>query len=154
MSVDLKLERHIALRPDECFALWSRPEDIASWWGPRDEADRPFRSTVHAWSAKPGERWSITMTAPDGRQFQQSGVMLEVQPPNRLRFSFAWVENGQLGPETEIRITFQVDGSGTHMTFEQINFPTLTSRDSHRHGWSQCLDRLAAFAIEGQEVTP
>jgi len=152
MTADFKLERHIALTPAACFDLWARPEELARWWGPRDDAGAPFQARVDAWSPTPGAGWAITMTAPDGTEFSQGGTMLEVRRPHLLRFTFAWVEAGQRGPETEIRVMFDAEGSGTRMIFEQLGFADQATRDGHVQGWQDCLDRLVMQGADAAEA--
>ena len=149
MTVDLRIERRIDQTPEACFDLWAQPHEVAQWWGPKDEAGRPFRAKIEAWSASPGEAWSIIMTSPDGAEYFQCGKILEVKRPHLLRFSFAWVEAGQRGPETEIRVEFQPEGSGTRLIFEQIGFSDETTRDGHVEGWKECLDRFAQQCAYG-----
>jgi uncharacterized protein YndB with AHSA1/START domain len=152
MTIDLRLERRINLPPEACFDLWTRPEEVARWWGPKDDAGRTFKAQVEAWSAVPGEDWAITMTAPDGTRFFQSGKMLEINRPDLLRFTFAWIEGGQRGPETEIRVTFKPDGAGTLLIFEQTGFADEAARDGHVQGWQECLDRMAGRGTNAVEA--
>jgi uncharacterized protein YndB with AHSA1/START domain len=42
-------------------------------------------------------------------------------------------------------VTFEPEGAGTRLTFRQAFFTSVESRDSHRGGWSECLDRLADY---------
>ncbi|MFY1709452.1 SRPBCC family protein [Tritonibacter scottomollicae] len=152
MTADLKLELRIDQTPETCFDLWTHPEQVAQWWGPKDDAGSPFKATVEAWSMSPGEEWAITMTAPDGTTFSQRGKMLEVDRPHRLGFTFAWVEDERRGPETEVRVTFEPDGSGTRLIFEQLGFADEATRDGHVQGWQECLDRLATLGAQTMEV--
>lgn len=147
MSVDLRLKRHVDRTPEACFDLWTRAEALAQWWGPKDDQGRLFQADVEAWSAAPGEPWAIALTAPDGSRFYQTGKMLEVVHPRLIRFSFAWVEAGDTGPETEIRVTFEPEGSATRLIFEQTGFIDAATRTAHVDGWEECLDRLAAQAL-------
>lgn len=78
--------------------------------------------------------------------------MLEVNRPHLMRFSFAWIVDGQPGPETEIRVAFLADGLGTRLRFEQIGFSDNTSVDGHLQGWAECLDRLAGFDARSVEA--
>lgn len=81
MANDLTVKRHLSLSPSECFALWSDAERLSKWWGPKDEAGKPFISVVQSWSVTPGSKWTIKMVAPDGTEFWQGGEVLEVTPP-------------------------------------------------------------------------
>jgi uncharacterized protein YndB with AHSA1/START domain len=153
MTHDLTIKRHLSLSPAECFALWSEPESLATWWGPKDAAGVPFESEVGVWSATPHTSWSIKMTAPDGTEYLQGGEIIDVDPPHLLRFSFYWIENGQRGPTTEISIRFDPDGDGTLMTFVQKGFADAETRNGHMQGWNECIDRLVDLArASGREA--
>jgi len=152
MTAALKLQRHITLTPQACFDLWTHPAEVGRWWGPKDQAGNPFMAEVEAWPATAGEPWAINMTAPDGRTFTQNGKLLELDRPRLVRFTFAWVEDGRRGPETEICVTFAADGRGTLMTFEQTGFADEATRDGHVQGWKECLDRLVALGADTVET--
>jgi uncharacterized protein YndB with AHSA1/START domain len=152
MTADLRIERRIRQTPEACFDLWMRPDEVAKWWGPKDEAGLPFSAEVHAWSALPGAVWSVTMTAPDGAKYFQEGLMLEIVRPRLLRFSFAWISDGQRGPATEVRLEFRPDGLGTHLIFQHIGFVDAATRDGHDQGWQDCLDRLCALAEDSVDA--
>ena len=151
-TADLKLERRINQSPEVCFDLWTHPDQMAQWWGPKDDAGQAFKAKVAAWSMTPGADWSITTTAPDGAGFSQSGTILEVQRPRLIRFSFAWLEGGQRGPETEIKVAFNPDGNGTRLVFEQLGFADAAMRDGHVQGWQECLDRLTSIGRNVMQV--
>ena len=77
---------------------------------------------------------------------------MEVERPRLIRFSFAWLENGQRGPETEIKVVFNPEGSGTRLVFEQIGFADATTRDGHIQGWQECLDRFVSTGLDAMQV--
>ncbi len=56
MTAGLKRERHVDQTPERRFELWTHPEQIAQWWGPKDDAGAPFKATVEAWSMTFGEK--------------------------------------------------------------------------------------------------
>ncbi len=137
----LEIERYVARPPKVCFALWTDPQKLALWWGPRDEQGRPFRTGSVDWTAEVGSPWRIEMFSPSGTRFEQAGEMLEVSAPDLLRFSFRWVEDGVPGPEMEIRIRFVAEEGGTRMYFQQTGLITEHARAEHHAGWQECFDR-------------
>ena len=149
MTERLEIERRLTLPPARCFALWADPAALAAWWEPRDESGTPFRAEVLEWRAEPGAPWKIRMLAPDGTEFLQGGRMVEVAAPHLIRFTFAWIEDGRAGPETEITVRFDADGTGTRLSFVQSGFDDAASRDGHAEGWAECLDRFVAAVRDG-----
>jgi uncharacterized protein YndB with AHSA1/START domain len=77
-----------------------------------------------------------------GQELWQGGVFLEVVPPERLVFTFAWEEEGERGLETVVTVTFAERGRKTLMTMRQAPFVTESSRSGHSEGWNSTFDRL------------
>lgn len=150
MSAYLEIERRLTLSPERCFGLWTDPGEVRRWWGPKDRNGVPFEAHTVDWDVRTGATWRIGMVAPDGTRFWQSGEMIEVNPPNLLRFTFHWVENGRRGPTTEISVRFVPEGSGTRMLFVQSGFADTEIRDGHSDGWNECLDRLVHAVLRHQ----
>lgn len=143
MTLPLTLTRRLSLSPPDCFALWADPAALAAWWGPKDASGAPFAADVVRWSLVEGAEWRIRMTAPSGEETLQGGEMLEIRAPHLIRFSFHWIIAGRRGPAMEIAVRFEAAEGGTLLHFEQTGLPDEPSRESHRVGWTECLDRLA-----------
>jgi uncharacterized protein YndB with AHSA1/START domain len=118
------------------FRVWSSPEHLMRWWGPKD-----FACTLAKTDFRPGGAWRTSIRSPEGTDYGASGVYREIDEPERLVFTFAWDDSD----ETLVTVTFQDHGGQTKLTFRQTPFDTVDSRDSHREGWGECLDRLEAY---------
>jgi uncharacterized protein YndB with AHSA1/START domain len=122
------------------FKAWPQPEMLARWWGPRD-----FTLPSCKMDLRPGGAFRFLMRAPDG-DHRLVGVYREIVEPERLAFTFAWEDaDGNVGPETLVTVTLAEQGTGTKLTLHQALFESVTARDMHNTGWSQALDRLAAY---------
>jgi uncharacterized protein YndB with AHSA1/START domain len=64
------------------FRAFSEPEHLAQWWGPKG-----FRNTIHKFDFRPGGRWRLTMHGPDGIDYKNEYVLLEVAEPERIVIS-------------------------------------------------------------------
>jgi uncharacterized protein YndB with AHSA1/START domain len=107
---------------DLVFQVWTDPQHVAQWWGPTG-----FTTTTHHMEVKPGGVWRHTMHGPDGRDYPNKIIYLEVVRPERLVYKHA----GE--PETEpvdfqTIVTFAEEGSQTRVTM-QMQFPTGAARD-------------------------
>lgn len=58
---------------------WTDPAQAAHWWGPRG-----FTITTHSKDLRVGGTWVYTMHGPDGTDYPNSTVYLEVEPLARL----------------------------------------------------------------------
>jgi len=61
------------------FQAWTDPMHVAQWWGPEG-----FSTTIHEMDVRPGGVWRLTMHGPDGRDYKNKMVFLEVARPERL----------------------------------------------------------------------
>ena len=52
---------------------------------------------------------------------------------------------GHPGHQTLITVTFEEAGAKTQLTLHQRVFDTVENRDSHRIGWTSCLERFAEY---------
>ncbi len=125
--------------PALVFKAWTDPALAARWWGPRG-----FTVIECQLDPRPGGPCRKVMRSPEGTLHRMRGVFREVLAPERLVFTFAWEDDqGRLGPETLVTLTFAEQDGRTALTLHQAGFETETARDSHRQGWSSALDCLA-----------
>src|SRR3546814_19625484 len=87
--------RHVAAPREQVFALWTKTEHLAKWWGPAG-----FTNPVCELDARPDGRLTIDMTAPDGTVYPMGGVVEEILPPQRLvlRFTCRRADSRSPGP--------------------------------------------------------
>ena len=124
------------------FKAWSSAEHMANWFGPH-EFTLPFCET----DFRPGGKYRLCMRGPDGKDYWLEGVYREIVEPQRIVFT--WERNGADDPHpghTLLTVTLdEVDGGKTRLTLHQAAFDATESRDGHRHGWTEALERLAAY---------
>jgi uncharacterized protein YndB with AHSA1/START domain len=81
------------------------------------------------------------------------GVYREIVEPERLVFTHAWEdEEGKPGHQTLVTVTFAEQDGKTRLAFHQAVFESVADRDSHREGWTECLDRLEGYLGERSSV--
>jgi len=124
------------------FKLWTQPEHLARWWGPRG-----FEVMSYEADARPGGRYRFGVRSPENTEHRAHGIYREVQPPSRLVFTSAWEHpDGSPKHETLVTLTFEDTGDGkTRFTLHQTTFESMNSRDLHNGGWSTTLDLLAEY---------
>lgn len=96
------------------FKVWTTPEHVAQWWGPRG-----FTATVHDLDLRPGGTWNFIMHAPDGTDFVNRVEYIEVVPPERLVY---WHGGGEDDPSDpfHVTITFDDEGGKTRLTMKSV----------------------------------
>ncbi len=122
------------------FKAWTAPEHLVRWWGPRD-----FTAPSIKMDFRPGGAYRACIRSPEGQDYWMHGVYREIVEPERIAFTFSWEEEGERGQENLVTVTFADHGDKTKLTFRQAFFESVEQRDSHHGGWSECLDRLAAY---------
>ena len=91
------------------FKAWTDPAHVAKWWGPDG-----FRSTIQKMDVRPGGEWLLVMHGPDGTDYKNKSVFLEVKEPERLVYDHV------SGPKFISTVTFDdIDGM-TKVTMKQV----------------------------------
>ena len=105
-GTDLVFERTFDAPRDLVWKAFVTADLIPRWWGPHGTT-----TTVVEMDVRPGGKWRYISHAPDREDVSFHGEYLEVEPPERLTWTFLFDVDGageQGGPET---FTFDdVDG--------------------------------------------
>lgn len=94
---------------DQLFEAWTDPEKLAKWWGPRG-----FTNTFHIFDQTPGGYWHFVMHGPDGTDYQNQCIFLEIVKPERIVFDHV------SAPKFRVVATFQDEDGKTKLTFRMI----------------------------------
>lgn len=140
---DLTITRLFDAPRELVFEAWTNPDHLARWWGPTG-----FHATSCTVRLEEGGRWRTCMT--DGTvEHWASGVYHEIDPPERLVFSFSWEEpEGTREHDTLVTVTLEDRDGKTEMTFHQAIFRTVEERDGHVEGWRECFTDLDTYLKE------
>ena len=113
---------------DLVFRAWSDPNHIAKWWGPKG-----FTNAFEEFDMRPGGMWRFVMHGPNGADFPNESVFLEVVRPERIVFRHL------SSPEFLATITFEEQGAKTLLTWRML-FNTAAE-----------YDRVKLYAVPGNE---
>jgi uncharacterized protein YndB with AHSA1/START domain len=122
------------------FRAWSVPEHVVRWLGPKD-----FTAPSCIMDFRPGGAYRACIRSAEGKEYWMRGIYREIVEPERIMFTFSWEEEGERGRENLVTVTFSEQSGKTRMTFRQAFFESISERDSHNEGWTECFDRLAQF---------
>jgi len=129
-------QRTIDAAPETVFEAFRDPAHLARWWGPDG-----FSSTFEEFDLREGGRWRFTMHGPDGTDYWNESVFVEVVPKQRV------VIEHFSGHHFVLTITFSAAGDGTVVGWRQV-FDTVEHYEAIAGLVSkaneQNLDRLAA----------
>ncbi|MFD0715689.1 SRPBCC family protein [Paenibacillus sp. GCM10027626] len=122
------------------FQAWTTPELLARWWGPHG-----FTNTFHECDVRPGGTWRFTMHGPDGVDYPNHCVFVEIVPHERVALDHL------SGHEFRVTATFDDLEGRTKVTFRQ-NFKITEEFEQAKaycvEGNEQNLDRLGKVLAE------
>ncbi len=144
---ELKLTRLIDVPRHAIWRCWTEPELIKQWFTPR-----PWTTPVVEVDVRPGGASHMIFRGPEGEEFPNDGVYLEVVPDQRLVFTDAfragWVPSAK--PFMTGIIALDDEGGKTRYTAMARHW---TAEDKANHeqmgfheGWGKATDQLEALA--------
>ena len=144
------LTRIIDAPREKLFRCWTDPELMKQWFVPK-----PWTLTRVEVDLRPGGSSLVVMRSPEGQEFPNPGVYLEVVKNERLvftdAFTSAWVPSAK--PFMVATVTFEDLGGGKSRYTAVARHWTAEDREAHEkmgfhEGWGQCADQLAELAAK------
>lgn len=122
------------------YKAMTDPTLIPNWWGPRR-----LSTIVEKMDVTPGGTWRFVQRDPEGQEFAFHGVYHEVQPPERLVYTFEF--EGAPGHVLLETVTFEELDGKTKLTDTSV-FQSVEDRDAMvqagmESGAKESMDRLA-----------
>jgi uncharacterized protein YndB with AHSA1/START domain len=144
---ELVLTRLIDAPREKLFKAWTDPELLKQWFSPR-----PWTTPVIEVDVRAGGANLTVMRGPDGTEFPNRGIYLEVVENERLVFTDAYTKAWEPSekPFMTAIITFEDEAGQTRYTARVLHW-TVADREAHEkmgfhQGWGLCTDQLAALA--------
>lgn len=140
---DLVLDRIINASSDKLFRAWTEPELIVQWFTPP-----PWSTASAVTDLRPGGSTTIVMRSPEGQDFANQGVYLEVVKDRKLVFTDAytraWAPSEK--PFMTVILTFEDLGGKTRYT-AVVRHWTEADKEEHEkmgfhEGWGKATDQL------------
>ncbi len=146
---ELVLSRLIDAPREKIYRAWTEPELLKQWFAPA-----PWTTPSAELDVRPGGANLIVMRSPDGKDFPNRGVYLDVVPNERLVFTDAYTEAWEPSPKPfmTVIVTLADEGGETRYT-ARVRHWSVADREAHEkmgfhQGWGQCADQLAALAAK------
>jgi uncharacterized protein YndB with AHSA1/START domain len=148
---ELVLTRIIDAPREKLFRAWTDPELLKQWFAPL-----PYTTPHAELDVRPGGSSLIIMRGPDGTDYPNRGVYLEVVANERLvstdAFTSAWQPSEK--PFMTLILTFEDAGeAGKTKYTARVRHWTVEDREMHEkmgfhEGWGLCADQLAALVAK------
>jgi len=145
---ELVLERVLDALPEKLFRCWTEPELMKQWFVPR-----PWTIAHAETDLRPGGASYVVMRSPEGREFPNRGVYLEVVPNRRLVFTDAytagWVPSDKPFFTAIVELE-PLEGGRTRYTARARHW-RREDMEAHEkmgfhEGWGQCATQLEEVA--------
>lgn len=151
---ELHFQRLLHAPREKLYRCWTEPALLVQWFTPA-----PWK-TVHAeLEVRVGGANRITMRSPEGEDFPNEGVYLEIVPNERLvwtnAFTAGWApvaRSKQLGEFEFVGIiTFEAAAADQTRYSARVRHWTIEERDAHERmgfhdGWGVATSQLEALA--------
>jgi uncharacterized protein YndB with AHSA1/START domain len=134
----VRVTRVIDAPRKEVFRAWTEPELIRRWWGPGE-----FTCPEAEVDLRPGGRYRLAMQPTEGDAFIIGGTYREVDPPERLVYTWRW-ESGPAadGSESLVTVEFHDAGDRTELVLIHTEFPETHGPAPYQMGWEGGLDKF------------
>ena len=140
---EIVITRVINAPREMVFEAMIDPKQVVEWWGPNG-----FTNTIHELDVKPGGIWRKTMHGPDGTDYPNKSIFVEIVKPERIVYKHAGGTQEKGGASFTATWTFEDQGNGkTKITMYSL-FPSKEARDhvvkeyKAIEGGNQTLNRL------------
>lgn len=128
------------------FDAWTKPEHLIHWWGPDG-----FTLTNDQIDVKPGGEWKFVMHGPDGRDYLNKVIFIEVDKPNKLTYKHSG-DGDTEDVNFHVTVTFEQKGDQTLLTMNSV-FPSTAELErvireyGALEGGLQTVNRLAEYLL-------
>lgn len=148
MTHELVLERVLDAPREKVFRCWTDPELLKQWFAPQ-----PWSIARVDQDWRPGGRANIVMRSPEGQEFPNEGVFLEIAPNAKIvttdAFTEGWRPSGK--PFMVAEVTFADAGAGRTRYVAIARHWSEEDRRKHEamgfhEGWGQVASQLEALA--------
>lgn len=136
----LTVRRKLPCRQEEAFTAWTDPDALVAWFG--GDLAKTLSAAVEPYV---GGSYRVTMQRGDELAAVE-GVYLEVEPPQRLVFTWRWdraeIEEGR---ESIVTVEFLDQQDATEVVITHEGIRTESSFAFHVDGWAFVMERLERY---------
>ncbi|BAL24757.1 SRPBCC family protein [Azoarcus sp. KH32C] len=146
---ELELVRVIDAPPSKLFKAWTDPDLLKQWFAPK-----PWTVSHVETDVRPGGASLIVMRSPEGQDFPNRGVYLEVVENERLVFTDAYTSAWEPSDKAFMTVILTFEDLGGKTRYHvQVKHWSEEDREEHEEmgfheGWGQCADQLAVLVAQ------
>ena len=147
-DLELLLIRTLNAPREKVYRCWTDPTLLTQWFTPP-----PFTTSFAETDVRAGGSSLITMRGPDGVEYPNRGVYLEVVPNERLVFTDAYTRAWEPSekPFMTAVLTFEDAGPGKTLYTARVRHWTSADCEAHKNmgfheGWGIATTQMEALA--------
>jgi len=106
---ELSISRLLSAPGELVWEVWTQPGHIKNWWGPEG-----FKNTITKMEVKPGGAWEFIMHGPDGTDYRNKHIYMELVPPEKI------VMQHITAPKFIMTAIFEARGNKTLVTLQSV----------------------------------
>lgn len=129
---------------DLVFKAWTEPTRLEKWFSPN-----PNNRVKAKVDLKAGGSYRIAVIPPEGDGWVVGGTYREIEPPERLAFTWKWEYSEE--PSSLVSVDFTEIEGGTEVTVTHTQLESQESFDNHQDGWQRILLRLGDYMTDPME---
>jgi uncharacterized protein YndB with AHSA1/START domain len=144
------LSRIINAPRAKVYRAWTDASVLPQWFAPL-----PWTTPFAQLDVRAGGSSVVTMRSPEGQDFPNSGVYLEVVPNEKLVFTDAYTKAWEPSakPFMTVILTFEDAGPGKTKYTARVLHWSVADREAHEKmgfhpGWGLCTEQLEAAAAK------
>ncbi len=135
-SNTLRIQRTYRAPAQAVFDAWTNEEVIRRWW----HAEVGWETSEAEVDLRVGGAVRVVMRdAQSHAEYGGGGRYTEIDPPNRLAFTWIWDDNST---RTLIEIEFEEADGVTTVNFTHSDLWDEEAVRDHEGGWNRCFDHL------------
>ena len=143
MTYDLKIERLIDGSPQEVYDAFTQGEAMDEWY-----IDNPgWKVNVRECDVRVGGKTIVAFGPDVDAPYVEEMTYSDVVPGSKLAYHERFYMPDGSHFDTQLVVTFEVQGGKTMLTIVQTGFESKDDRDAHQGGWPGFIDRLEKVVV-------
>ena len=142
---ELKTIKTINAPIEKMWEVWTNPDHLVKWWGPNG-----FTNTIHQMDLEKGGEWKMTMHGPDGTNFPNRSIFLEIIPNEKIVFE-------HFNPHFITTVSFESVDSGTKIEWSMLfdspeMYEIVVKAHKADEGQKQNLEKLEKYISDSNNL--
>jgi uncharacterized protein YndB with AHSA1/START domain len=129
------IEQEFSVTTNKVWEAWTEPSLVSKWFG-SDPNGKVLKAVM---DVQAGGYFEVTFANSDGAEHTCSGRYKEVQPFNKLSFTWEW--KNEPGAQSFVTVLLQPNGNDALMQFEHAHVG-FASAHNYLEGWNSTFLKL------------